>query len=200
MHRNIYHANNYLSVRNNSDHLAVFHQLPEVLLDRFTTQFILPFLWRFCESLLLGLVPASQKRGSRWEMGGGFGNKRGPSLLRAEMGHLRSTQNTTVIGVDQLLSSGERRADVHSISKGSIVDTLLLSTYPSICTRYHKSNSKFNPSNTFSTINTLWTGDANLPLTRAWFLRTWITQYIEQFLNWSSGQDFFLKKRNFTLN
>lgn len=71
MHWTIYHALNYLSVGNNSDHLAVFHQLPEVFLDWFTTQVILPFLWSLCESLLLRLVPVIQehvKAGGKWDV------------------------------------------------------------------------------------------------------------------------------------
>jgi hypothetical protein len=54
----------------NSDDLAISNQLPEVFLNGFLTQFILPFLRCFCESLLLGFVPVNQdhvEAGRNWE-------------------------------------------------------------------------------------------------------------------------------------
>jgi len=77
--------------------------------------------------------------GRKWEVD--LGTKEG-HLFCERRWDTSDPPKTLVIGMDQRLSSGERRADVHSVSTGYILYMLLLSTYPSICNRRgHTSNS-----------------------------------------------------------
>ena len=125
-----YYVSNYLGVGNDSDHLAVFHQLPEVFLDWFTTQFILPFLRCLCESLLLGLVPASQEQveaGGKWE--GDMGTKEGHLFCerRWDTSDPPTTLQLSAWANYSHLVSGEL------VNTGYILYILLLPCNPSIC-------------------------------------------------------------------